>query len=248
MKKNPQNFSFYIPTSQKFLKTRKHENQNLSLFVDKKETKVANSFKNLYTGEKNRLSPQLLLKRDGFLFFSTEQNQSKEKKNFNFQRLEKEKSFQKKRRLKKEKLETRRRKKRKRFFPRPVWLRMNLYKKFLKTRHSQKLFSFSSLSLKHKKISFEKNWNTFSTTFFRGSKKEKWFQNTEKKQLNNYFLARYAVKFQKKTTLLKTSSDFQNYDVDSLFFKKQNSTFQSKTYQKHSLSPLKKEIEYVFFF
>ena len=234
LKKNPQNFSFYIPTNQKVLKTRKQENQNLNSFVRKKETKLANSFKNLHTREKNRLSPQLLLKRDGFLFFPTEQKQPKEKKNFNFQRLEKEKSFQKKRRLKKEKLETRRRKKRKRFFPRPVWLRMNLYKKFLKTRHSQKLFS--SFSLKHKKMSLEKNWNTFSTTFLRGSKKEKKAdQITEKKQLNKYFLK----KFQKKTT-----SDFQNYDVDSLFFKKQNSTFQSKTYQKNSLFPLKKEIEF----
>jgi SpoVK/Ycf46/Vps4 family AAA+-type ATPase len=247
LKKNPQNFSFYTLTSKKVLKTSKHENQNLSPFVHKKQTKVVNSLKNSHSREKNRLSPQLLLKRDGFLFFSTEQNQSKEKTNFHFQRLEKEKSFQKKRRLKKEKLETRRRKKRKRFFPRPVWLRMNLYKKFLKTRHSQKLFSFSSLSLKHQKVSYravdEKKLNTLSPTFLRGSKKEKWFQNTEKKQLKKYFSKKFCPLRGKKTTLTsqptKTSSDFQNYDVDSLFFKKQNSTFQRKTYQKNSLFPFR---------
>jgi len=48
---------------------------------------------------------------------------------------EKEKFLQKKRRRKKLKLETRRRKKRKRFYPRPIWLRYNLYKSFLNKRH-----------------------------------------------------------------------------------------------------------------
>jgi hypothetical protein len=65
-------------------------------------------------------------------------------------RLEHEKSLQKKRRMKKQKLETRRRKKRKRFFPRPIWLRFHLYKKFLKTRHPH-LWSNFSISLENKK-------------------------------------------------------------------------------------------------
>nr|YP_009185188.1 cell division protein [Bracteacoccus giganteus]ALO63498.1 cell division protein [Bracteacoccus giganteus] len=48
---------------------------------------------------------------------------------------EKQKYNQKKRRRKKQKLENRRRKKRKRFYPRPKWLRFELYKNFLKKRH-----------------------------------------------------------------------------------------------------------------
>nr|YP_009238400.1 cell division protein [Bracteacoccus aerius]AMO01278.1 cell division protein [Bracteacoccus aerius] len=50
-------------------------------------------------------------------------------------RLEKQKRIQKKRRRKKQKLENRRRKKRKRFYPRPKWLRYELYKNFMKKRH-----------------------------------------------------------------------------------------------------------------
>ena len=69
---------------------------------------------------------------------------------FTLKRLEHEKSLQKKRRMKKQKLETRRRKKRKRFFPRPVWLRFYLYKKFLKTRHPH-LWSNFSISLENEK-------------------------------------------------------------------------------------------------
>nr|YP_009491942.1 cell division protein [Pediastrum angulosum]AWI68096.1 cell division protein [Pediastrum angulosum] len=58
------------------------------------------------------------------------------KKESLIQRFDKEKSLQKRHRRKKLKLETRRRKKRKRFYPRPVWLRYSLYKKFLNFRHS----------------------------------------------------------------------------------------------------------------
>ena len=50
-------------------------------------------------------------------------------------RLEKSKNLQKKRRRKKQARENRRRKKRKRFYPRPIWLRFLLYKKFIKLRH-----------------------------------------------------------------------------------------------------------------
>jgi SpoVK/Ycf46/Vps4 family AAA+-type ATPase len=182
-----------------------------------------------------RLSPEQVLKRDGFLTLSSFSAESKDKKNMSFQRLEKEKTFQKKRRLQKEKLETRRRKKRKRFFPRPVWLRLNLYKKFLKTRHSNKIFSVSSLLSEEKKnvspFLFGKTISGYTPAFFykrNDTKNEKWFQKTEEKQLNKYFSKKF-----KKNTLFKTSSDFQMYDVSFLFFKKQNSTFRSKTYQKN---------------
>jgi len=120
--------------------------------------------------KKHEISPEFILKRDGFVVFSFSENSqkkvsffSKKRKIFNienskyfsnisffperknekekslfFQRFQKEKSFQKKRRMKKQKLETRRRKKRKRFYPRPVWLRFHLYKKFLNVRHPKK--------------------------------------------------------------------------------------------------------------
>ena len=61
------------------------------------------------------------------------------KKQSLLKRLEKGKNLQKKRRQKKQARLTGRRKKRKRFFPRPIWLRVVLYKKFLKFRHSYKL-------------------------------------------------------------------------------------------------------------
>jgi SpoVK/Ycf46/Vps4 family AAA+-type ATPase len=251
LKKSPKNFSysFYFPTTFKSLKRKENGNQKM-----KKEF------------QKSHLSPQLVLKRDGFLslssqnsfFYDVDQQKSKGNKNFTLQRLEKEKSFQKKRRLKKEKLETRRRKKRKRFFPRPVWLRMNLYKKFLKTRHSQKILSFSSKIKKQKTFPSKEKKNKFhfvfflenrknlfpmSSPFLTKNKKEKWFKKTEQKQLNRYFVKKFCflnktkqinTPYGKKISLLKQCSDFQNYDVDSVFLKKQNSNFQMKTYQKNS--------------
>lgn len=281
LKKNPENFSsFYIPTQKKksviFLGVERKKNSLFTPLLE--ETKVPNSLKKEF--QKNRLSPQLLLKRDGFLamnkMLSLQQNDSKALTPLSFQRLEKEKTFQKKRRLKKEKLETRRRKKRKRFFPRPLWLRMNLYKKFLKTRHSQKLshygFNQKMDQKKNSLFSFKKNFNFSSTLFLERNKKEKWFQNTEKKQLNKYFVKKFQPGFfssvnrmhlsasciqgkkgalcifsdgkkvdgkqkppvlQMKRNLFKRSSDFQIDNVDSVFLKKQNSTFQNKTYQKN---------------
>lgn len=114
---------------------------------------------------KNLINPSFILKRDGFVFFPSKllekfKTQEKKKKEFedfqiqtitetnslNLKRLEREKYFQKKRRMKKQKLETRRRKKRKRFYPRPIWLRFHLYKKFLKTRHSNLFFNSSNFS------------------------------------------------------------------------------------------------------
>nr|AWI68203.1 cell division protein [Pediastrum angulosum] len=77
------------------------------------------------------------MRRSGSALPSEEDSQQDlNKKESLIQRFEKEKSLQKRHRRKKLKLETRRRKKRKRFYPRPVWLRYSLYKKFLNFRHS----------------------------------------------------------------------------------------------------------------
>jgi SpoVK/Ycf46/Vps4 family AAA+-type ATPase len=255
LKKNHQTqFSFFIPSSlHKFTegnteiaeRTKKRK-QNKKMFYNIDTNMASHFFQKNFSFvseekikkkkenaifQRKRFSPELVFKRDGFLTLSTE---SKEKK-MSLQRLEKEKIFQKKRRLQKEKLETRRRKKRKRFFPRPIWLRLNLYKKFLKIRHSKKVFMVSShQSEKKKNVSpflFGKTILKYTPSFFykrNDTKKEKWFQKTEQKQFN-----KYCFKKLKKNTLFKTSSDFQMSDVSSLFFKKQNSTFQSKTYQKN---------------
>jgi SpoVK/Ycf46/Vps4 family AAA+-type ATPase len=263
LKKNHQTqFSFFIPSSlnhftkgkTEIAQRKKKRNENKKMFSNTQTNMISQFYQKnfaFFSEEKikkkkgnpkfqrNRLSPELVLKRDGFLFLSPE---SKEK-NMSFQRLEKEKSFQKKRRLQKEKLETRRRKKRKRFFPRPVWLRLNLYKKFLKIRHSNKVFSVSSLKRKEKKnvspFFFGKSISGYTPAFFykrNRMKKEKWFQKTEQKQLYKFFSQKL-----KKNVLFKTSSDFQMKNVSSLFFKKQNSTFQSKTYQKNFIRGAEKK-------
>jgi SpoVK/Ycf46/Vps4 family AAA+-type ATPase len=153
-------------------------------FVGNSNPKISRKFSVLQgqlklSKTKNFLSPDIILKRDGFLFFSKSQVSSfiqnkkqnetsrfdplqthgiiaDHNKNFSSKRLEAEKSFQKKRRLKKQKLETRRRKKRKRFFPRPVWLRFHLYKKFLKIRHPQKFFAFQAFNQRRKENVREK--------------------------------------------------------------------------------------------
>ena len=65
-------------------------------------------------------------------------------------RFEAQKRLEKKRRLKKLKLENRRRKKRKRFYPRPLRLRFQLYFSFIKSRyHSPYKLHFLSKSTKH---------------------------------------------------------------------------------------------------
>ncbi len=138
--------------------------------------------------KKNSIAPTFILKRDGFVFLPKSQffknvhieNQKQESSvqstlidRFNHSRsnqkernarLEKEKSLQKKRRLKKQKLETRRRKKRKRFFPRPVWLRFHLYKKFLKSRHPEK-FSRSTFLKSQTKETPQKNQQSIFSSF-----------------------------------------------------------------------------------
>ena len=85
---------------------------------------------------KRPLSSNSLLKRIGFLFLNQTDREILEKNNQStFIRVEKQKSQQKKRRRKKLKLENRRRKKRKRFYPRPQWIRTQLFNKFNKVRH-----------------------------------------------------------------------------------------------------------------
>lgn len=137
---------------------------------------------------KKSIAPSFILKRDGFValpkskFFKNvhSENQKQEadaqsplthrlnvspsSKRETNARLEKEKSLQKKRRLKKQKLETRRRKKRKRFFPRPLWLRFHLYKKFLKNRHPENFASSTVFKPIPKDISQNKSQNFFSSS------------------------------------------------------------------------------------
>jgi SpoVK/Ycf46/Vps4 family AAA+-type ATPase len=144
------NSKFVFPQTQKF-----NKNNQISQI----------QFESKFNRNKDLIRPIGLLKRDGFVIIPKSEffvdltfkkyaqnfsNQKKLKNHFylskiyekeqnslNISRFEKEKAFQKKRRMKKQKLETRRRKKRKRFFPRPIWLRFHLYKKFLKTRHPE---------------------------------------------------------------------------------------------------------------
>ena len=74
-----------------------------------------------------------MLKKISHLTFLKKSDFSKDENDL--KRFEKKRTLQKKRRLKKLKLENRRRKKRKRFYPRPGYLRFQLYSKFLKNRH-----------------------------------------------------------------------------------------------------------------
>ena len=89
---------------------------------------------NKVLSKQNSLNSKTFLKKFGesFNFFKKADFSLNETE---INRLEKKKAVQKKRRLKKLKLENRRRKKRKRFYPRPNYLRFQLYYSFLKKRH-----------------------------------------------------------------------------------------------------------------
>lgn len=138
--------------------------------------------------KKERSLPTSLLKRDAFVFhvWSPDSFSSSQMDERTHARIEKEKSFQRKRRLKKQKLETRRRKKRKRFFPRPVWLRFQLYKKFLKTRHPEQKRQKSSIS-NHKtlcllpKISKDGQFQGPKKLLFSGLSKSSFLQKEPKR-------------------------------------------------------------------
>jgi SpoVK/Ycf46/Vps4 family AAA+-type ATPase len=213
--------------------------------------------------KKNRLSPERVLKKDGFVFLCFQGegrllSSFKQKKTF--VRFEKEKVLQKKRRLKKEKLETRRRKKRKRFFPRPTWLRMNMYKKFLKTRHSEKFVSSFSFGSSEQKNLRQKN----SFFFFCPTSQTKKMLNfsfclkkkSEEKKLKKYlektrsfvpvfgFVSSPSVDgflFKRANTngsnvqqkVFEKSSDFQKSTLGSRFLQTQTKTFLKKTYRKN---------------
>lgn len=114
-------------------------------------------------------------------------------------RFEKKKSLEKKRRLKKLKLENRRRKKRKRFYPRPNYLRFNLYSQFLQKRHFDK-FDFSTkkpinntleqrTKNKLENFSTEKPFPLFKQKIYR-QKKEGWGSSLQ----NNVLLEKVALK------------------------------------------------------
>ena len=94
--------------------------------------------------QQTQLNPNSLLKRIGFLFIQKidrslnvemQKNQSNIFENSLMSQIEELKAQQKKQRRKKQNLETRRRKKRKRWYPRPNWLRFQMYQDFLQLRH-----------------------------------------------------------------------------------------------------------------
>ena len=89
------------------------------------------------------LKPNVLLKRISFLFLNKSKMKiwlKNAKNTSSLKRIEKQKTQQKKRRRKKQARENRRRKKRKRFYPRPIWLRFNFYKRTVKV--NQRFFFF----------------------------------------------------------------------------------------------------------
>lgn len=125
-----------------------------------KRTKNQNDF--LLVHEKT-LTPQNLLVKKGLIFIrkSTKENIS------NFNRLDKIKTQQKQRRRKKQRRENRRRKKRKRFYPRPLWLRFSLYRKFLAKRYCKPVYStlpFEQLVKRVKEETFSTSNNILKTT------------------------------------------------------------------------------------
>nr|WVD55702.1 cell division protein [Tetradesmus sp. JML-2023c] len=247
-------------------------------------------FESKFNKNKDLIRPTVLLKYDGFVivpkskFFvnltfknSAQEfySQKKVKQNFylskvyekeqNFlkiSRFEKEKAFQKKRRMKKQKLETRRRKKRKRFFPRPIWLRFHLYKKFLKTRHpenrsfkdqklqtglfcqtEQKEFktrakNFKNLSFAFPKLYKNQNFKDFS---FSQTQQFSFYSKFQEKKLlpekrwKNIFVSSFFKNqhlLQKKWKKITHFSTFQKYP--NLYnVKKNNNTQENKIFRKN---------------
>jgi hypothetical protein len=110
------------------------------------------------------------------------------KQSSNLSFFNKQKYLQKKRRRKKLKLENRRRKKRKRFYPRPVWLRYNLYRKFLNARYNKKFLNTEkNLTLV---LSYKKTQTTEPKKQTLKLKKLKYNFKTDKKQLFKALLQR----------------------------------------------------------
>nr|YP_009491853.1 cell division protein [Lacunastrum gracillimum]AWI68012.1 cell division protein [Lacunastrum gracillimum] len=182
----------------------------------------------------NKVSLNRILQRIGFVFLSElkiKQNYHVYKKESLIQRFEKEKSLQKRHRRKKLKLETRRRKKRKRFYPRPIWLRYSLYKKFLNFRHSYNNFYYKKkvkpssyeVYYKNKKLSadiLKKNKKIFNISHFLKNQKLKNKIYRNNKQKWGYFI-QDTPKFEKIS--LKKINFFPHFPI-----------FQNKDYYKVS--------------
>jgi hypothetical protein len=112
--------------------------------------------------QSHKFSLNQTIQKVGFVFYGQKEVsgllKEVEKRDLDF--FKKEKYFQKKRRRKKLKLENRRRKKRKRFYPRPVWLRYNVYRQFLNLRYN-KSFQKKKLNFLMK---FKKNSQVFGSS------------------------------------------------------------------------------------
>jgi SpoVK/Ycf46/Vps4 family AAA+-type ATPase len=186
-----------------FLKSSKPE-KKISADLVFKNNKELNKNRKTFEKQASAKSERFLKKLLGYTNFL--KKKECELKDSQLKRLEKKQFLQKKRRLKKLKLENRRRKKRKRFYPRPHFLRFELYNSFLKKRHStksiknlQKTRTFDFSVQKQTETSFQNDFSKKSVIekidsdllkqlIFR-QKKQKWGNLTshllfaEKKQL-----------------------------------------------------------------
>ena len=140
-------------------------------------------------------------------------------------RLEKGKNLQKKRRQKKQARLTGRRKKRKRFFPRPIWLRFLLYKKFIKFRHFSKNSNQSKVSISPK---YQFNFNNL---FKHGTEKN--FSEPVSKLLFN------TQSVEKNLSRLRNINDFKiGFDQNEILTKRANlelEIFQSRSNQLQAI-------------
>lgn len=213
------NFNSSLNLKYSFLKEKSTEKNNE--LRDKKP--FQNKLDNLKRNIKYQNSPNTTLQKLGFIFFKKAEkiknvfnkgrSTSQSAPNF-IKRIEQQKYQQKKRRRKKQKLENRRRKKRKRFFPRPIWLRFQMYNKYQKIRHllnvPKGLDSKTKINIKsifNTKKYFhlkQKNENNIKSKIYRLNKQQ-WGFNAK---FNKYF--------EKERNILKNSFNFTNFS-DPIF-------------------------------
>jgi SpoVK/Ycf46/Vps4 family AAA+-type ATPase len=128
-------------------------------------------------------------------------------------RFEKKKNLEKKRRLKKLKLENRRRKKRKRFYPRPNYLRFNLYSQFLQKRYFQKFYLSATKTTKNKV-------NQTASDFCLSSKKE---SRSRVKKTNRFYTEKPVTLFKQKIYRQQTeawgTSSANNFQLEKASLK-----------------------------
>jgi len=190
-------------------KTEFKENNNLKTTTLKMNTPKKIQFSNYFVSNLRELKSKKLnqsdfsqaqlcqsfLKKLGsvkFLKYADFTTNELEKKH-----LEKKKGLEKKRRLKKLKLENRRRKKRKRFYPRPNYLRFQLYSSFLKKRY------LPLLSNKFSQISSKRNFsNKVEST---ASNSQKILKNKTKINILNFKNKIYRQKKQNWVGLAQNS-------------------------------------------